>query len=115
MVALQISGGHWTVLQSVAWVGMVVSYTQTDDSLASAVEKTFDGQHPCDLCEVVKDGRNADREQDVQKTLVKLDGVLVEQRALPLPRVMATDYDESAPSEWAALQAGVPTPPPRRA
>ena len=67
VAALQISGGHWTVLQSVAWVGMVVSYTQADDSLATAVEKTFDGQHPCNLCEVVKDGREADREQDLQK------------------------------------------------
>ena len=27
VAALQISGGHWTLLQSVAWVGMVVSYT----------------------------------------------------------------------------------------
>ena len=103
------------MLQSVAWVGMVVSYTQTDDSLASAVEKTFDGQHPCDLCEAVKDGREADREQAVQKRVVKLDGVLVEQRSMPLPRVMPTDYNECAPSEWAALPAGVPTPPPRRA
>lgn len=103
------------MLQSVAWVGMVVSYTQADDSLATAVEKTFDGQHPCDLCEVVKDGREADREQDLQKRVVKLDGVLVEQRSLPLPRVIAKEYDECAPGAWVALPAAVPTPPPRRA
>ena len=101
------------MLQSVAWVGMVVSYTQTDNSLATAVEKTFDGQHPCDLCEVVKDGRESDREQDRQKHVVKLDGVLVEQRSMSLPIATPTDYHEYALSRWLALPAGVPTPPPR--
>ena len=57
VLALMVSIGlHWAFLQSVAWVGMVVSYSQTD-SLSIALEKTFDGQHPCRLCHFVKDGQ----------------------------------------------------------
>ena len=35
-------GGHWAVLQSVAWVGMAVSYSQ-NASFKEALQKTFDG------------------------------------------------------------------------
>jgi hypothetical protein len=44
-----IAGGHWAVLQSVAWTGMVIEYSR-DASLTSALSKTFDGKHPCTLC-----------------------------------------------------------------
>jgi hypothetical protein len=44
-----IAGGHWAVLQSVAWAGMVNDYSRTD-GLAVAVEKTFSGGYPCAMC-----------------------------------------------------------------
>jgi len=47
-------GGHWAVLQSVAWVSMAVTYSKTD-SLEVALKKTFDGRHPCKLCAAVKE------------------------------------------------------------
>jgi hypothetical protein len=59
-------GAHWLVLQSVAWVGMVVSYSQ-EASVTEAISKTFDGEHPCRLCEFVKEGRKAEGQQ--QKAL----------------------------------------------
>ena len=55
MLAL-VLGLHWSLLQTVAWVGMAVQFSKSD-TLANAISKTFDGQHPCSLCKVVKHGR----------------------------------------------------------
>ncbi len=48
-------GLHWAVIQGVAWTTMLVSYSQSG-GLIQAVAKTFDGQHPCPLCEAVEEG-----------------------------------------------------------
>lgn len=73
-------GGHWPLLQSVAWVNMLVKFSQTD-SLAAAVQKTFDGKHGCNLCELVKTGKEAEQKQAAQFPVTKLDLFLV--HALP--------------------------------
>jgi hypothetical protein len=60
-VALILSiGAHWALLQSIAWIGMTVSYSQ-GASIATALEKTFDGKHPCPLCKLVKKGQATER------------------------------------------------------
>ena len=53
-------GLHWTAIQSMAWTSMIVSRARTG-SLSEALRTTFDGQHPCRLCLVVREGRAADR------------------------------------------------------
>jgi hypothetical protein len=63
-------GLHWAVLQTVAWAGMVVAYSQ-NSTLREAVSKTFDGQHPCPLCKAIEQGREHEKQQD-QKTLKSL-------------------------------------------
>jgi hypothetical protein len=65
-------GGHWAFLQTVAWVGMTVSYSQ-NDSISKALSKTFDGKHPCKLCQLVKKGKTTEQESDSQPGLQKLD------------------------------------------
>ena len=62
-------GLHWALLQSVAWVGMMVSYSR-DASFTVAVSKTFDGKHPCAMCKMIKKGR-ADEQAKQQKQNVK--------------------------------------------
>ena len=62
-VALAIcsaSGAHWVLMQSVAWVGMVATFAQ-DRPLAQAVSDALDGQHPCDLCKAIADGKKSER------------------------------------------------------
>lgn len=66
------AGAHWTILQSVAWVGMTVSFAQTAP-LSEALAKTFDGKHPCHLCRLVQDGKKSEKRQDAQTESVKLD------------------------------------------
>ena len=103
-------GGHWAVLQSVAWVGMAVSYSQ-NASFKEALQKTFDGQHPCKLCKVVEAGRKAEKHQQTGSPPLKLEFVLsaLGLSIYPPPLV---DVVPSAPaaSDW--LADAPPVPPP---
>ena len=60
-------GLHWAFLQTVAWTGMIISYSQ-GSSFKEAVAKTFDGKHPCSLCKVIQQGRAEEKKQDQQQT-----------------------------------------------
>ncbi|MFN2426729.1 MAG: hypothetical protein ABR587_09835 [Candidatus Binatia bacterium] len=51
-----ISGGHWMVLQSVAWSRMFAANARTD-TLVLAVAKTFDSEHRCGMCHQIQRGR----------------------------------------------------------
>jgi hypothetical protein len=66
------TGSHWFFLQSIAWVGMAVEFSRTEP-IATALEKTFSGQHPCGLCEVVDQGRKAEKKAEFQTPQIKLD------------------------------------------
>lgn len=67
VLALAVSVGlHWGFLQSVAWVGMVASYSR-DASFTDALGKTFDGKHPCKLCTSIKKGRAEEKKQDQER------------------------------------------------
>jgi hypothetical protein len=78
-------GLHWALLQTVAWTGMLITYTR-HASFQEAFTKTFDGQHPCALCKVIKNGRAEEKQQEQQqvKPGFKLDAGLVWQ---------ATEFD----------------------
>ena len=70
-------GLHWTVLQSIAWTGMIISYS-SNVSFKEAVAKTFDGKHPCSLCKAIAKGQAGEKQQDTQsKSSSKQDFGLV--------------------------------------
>ena len=90
-------GLHWAFLQTVAWTGMIASYSQ-DSSLSEAIFKTFDGAHPCKLCIAIEQGRAAEKKSDQEKNKTdnKLDlGILSEPfifyAACPSDLVTASD------------------------
>lgn len=64
-------GLQWTLLQTVAWTGMIFAYSR-DNSIRQALSMTFDGQHPCCLCKVIKQGRAAEKQQENEAPLNKL-------------------------------------------
>ena len=111
IAAVQILGGHWAVLQTVAWTGMLVDFAQRD-SLAAAVTKTFDGAHPCSLCESVTEGRQQEKKQEAAIVVAKLDAVLAPALALPQPHVEMWPYAVGLISAD-ARDFAPPTPPPR--
>ena len=65
-------GLHWAVLQTAAWVGMVISYSQTT-SLEEALVKTFDGRHPCCLCKHICEGKKSEKKSDRKLDLKKFE------------------------------------------
>ncbi len=65
-------GFHWTLLQSAAWVGMMVNYS-CQGSIKDAVSKTFDGQHPCPLCKLVREGKKSEKKPEAQQVVKKID------------------------------------------
>ena len=107
-------GLHWALLQSIAWVGMIASYSRVA-SLAEALSKTFDGKHPCCLCKLIQKGRAEEKQQE-QKQKVKpgskIDLGLVWQRAafeFTAPRAPILSFAMGAPSRHEAP----PKPRPR--
>ena len=114
-----IAGGHWAVLQSVAWVEMLHSYSQHSGSMAVAFEKTFDGQHPCELCQQIQAGKAKERRESPTapstKDDAKVKALLVDS---VLPAFARTTEEISfrravfAPGSRRAERP--PTPPPRR-
>lgn len=64
VTALACSMGlHWGFFQSVAWVGMVINYSQ-DAPLTEALVKTFDGKHPCCLCKEIAKGKQSEKKSE---------------------------------------------------
>ena len=73
IVALLLSGGtHWCALQSVAWTAMLVTRAR-ETSLADAVKATFDGAHPCSLCEKIETGRASEKRHDGPVLTAKIE------------------------------------------
>ncbi len=65
-------GGHWAVLQTVAWASMIVDYSRTS-ALSVAVEKTFDGQHPCRICTEIQKGRQSEKTHEALQLVKKIE------------------------------------------
>ncbi len=65
-------GGHWALLQSVAWTQMLVERTQAA-SFGEAVKTTFDGAHPCAMCKRISDGKQKEQQPSQELSKVKLD------------------------------------------
>jgi hypothetical protein len=59
---LGATGTHWVVLQSVAWATMLADNVGTAP-LSAAIEKTFDGKHPCPLCKQIAVGRKSEKRE----------------------------------------------------
>lgn len=75
-------GAQWTLLQAVAWTRMLVTYSH-DHSWSEAVQMTFDGRHPCDLCHFIRAARSLEHPQ----TLVALSTELRQIIECDLPPV----------------------------
>lgn len=80
-------GMHWSVLQGIAWTGMLIS-NLAENSVVEAVEKTFDGEHPCPLCLAVKEGQQKEKDDSkpvAAKSVKKFEAVLSSESRLVPP------------------------------
>jgi hypothetical protein len=108
-----VTGGHWALLQSVAWVSMAARYSH-DSMLKEALVKTFDGQHPCGLCKLVEKGKSAEKKQDTLRVDVKFD-FLPARIAPQLYPPPAFTFPTSEPGTPPTRTESPPSPPPRLA
>ncbi len=115
MLGLVLSLGlHWTVLQSAAWVGMVVAYAKSA-TLSEALEKTFDGAHPCRLCKIVDSGAKGEGDQNKSDTAAKvkkMDLILASIENLVVPTRTSPEFLSVSQSPL-VRQSAPPVPPPR--
>ncbi|HUA68059.1 MAG TPA: hypothetical protein VMA13_05880 [Candidatus Saccharimonadales bacterium] len=63
---------QWMVLQSVAWAGMIISYSEKAP-LKVALMHTFDGKHPCPLCKAIAAAKKSERKNDFTLQVKKLE------------------------------------------
>ena len=104
-------GAHWAILQSVAWTGMVISYSQ-HGSLRDAFRNTFDGKHPCSMCKAIKCCRRSEQNNDQEKLLLKFDLFVLSSRGAALfPPVLETLRPGVLLAPGWAMDSP-PTPPP---
>jgi len=57
--------GHFGVLQAVAWGKMLWSFTHENGSLLVAAKQTFDGEHPCHMCDSIKEAKGKEQNSPV--------------------------------------------------
>jgi len=96
-----VAGGHWGALQTVAWTGMLWTYTQEDGSLLSGVKKTFDGEHPCTMCDSIKTAKS----QESTKPVTVVSSKKIEAFSPPLRAALPPrDCREFVFAPWAGLR-----------
>jgi hypothetical protein len=71
---LAATGGHWALLQTVAWTNMLADNLRTE-SLGAAIAKTFDGEHPCSMCKAISKGKKSEQKTEFPLLAKKLDFV----------------------------------------
>ena len=106
-------GLHWPFLQSFAWSTMLVD-NLTTSSFSVAVQRTFDGKHPCALCKAIAEGKKSEKKSDSLVSLKKFEGLNEPVGVVILPAASFPTVDaQDAPFE--TLLRTPPTPPPRAA
>ncbi|MCE9542852.1 MAG: hypothetical protein K8R38_04950 [Verrucomicrobia bacterium] len=67
-----IAGGHWAMLQSVAWAGMVKDFSRSG-TIVEAVSKTLDGKHPCSMCKKIAKAKSSETSEEKGPSSVKAE------------------------------------------
>lgn len=106
-------GGHLALLQTIAWGNMLVDYS-SNGSFSEAVGKTFDGEHPCHLCKVVKKSKSEEKRKPLLKSEMKWEVAMPAPVRVPVPwstelEFRVTEYSGA----YVEVHLAVPVQPPR--
>jgi hypothetical protein len=102
-------GGPLALLQGVAWATMIRDYSRTG-SVTAAVEKTFDGKHPCALCKKIAAQRSHEEKAPVTVKVDKKAEVFIasDGASIPLPVIRPFAYP---PHSFANVPEHLSAPP----
>ena len=117
---LHLCGGHYGVLQVLAWGGMIVDYS-AKEGLAEGVKQTFDGDHPCELCRSIAKAKQDEREAPENPVETTGSGLALKNLMAPRTvRISDPRHSEYLPPAFASLRQtpgclrlGPEPPPPR--
>lgn len=120
---LHLCGGHYGVLQGIAWTQMLIRYSAEEGWIEGA-KQTFDGEHPCGLCVAISEAKQNDSSSDAPSSNRRGVDTGLELKPCPLPKSI-TLASLSAfgvpPSGLAKTRSSIPRlpsapepPPPRR-
>jgi hypothetical protein len=118
VVTLSLSlGMHWAALQSLAWTSMFLARFQAVP-LLEALRTTFDGEHPCQLCLVVRDGKSAEQRDPVvpapwTKSVLKLELFVGSVTPLVVLDVCSVPRPQISTFFFSSRSDPPPRPPPR--
>jgi len=106
------NGALWDSAQVFAWGKMVHEYSQTMP-LSTAIEKTFDGSEPCEICVVVKDAQQQYPAQKMDRS--SSDKVLLAYHPTETVVIEAPTYSWPGPTDHTGQlrTESVPMRPPR--
>ena len=107
------TGLQWAALQTVAWTAMLAGNLR-GNSVALALNKTFDGRHPCCLCKAIAAGKRSEKKSESVSPAAKMEFPLQAEAAQLFP---PSRFGESLPQDFFArsLAQPPPVPPPRPA
>jgi hypothetical protein len=109
------NGAVWNVVQVVGWAKMFHDYAQVMPA-AQALELTFDGSAPCDLCHLAQEGQDATRDpQAPAPQSGGLEKILLIAECTAAPVLVAPDFAWPGIVDLSGLTRteSVPVLPPR--
>jgi hypothetical protein len=102
---------HWALLQTVAWTTMLAGNLQSF-SIHDALARTFDGQHPCPLCQAIAAAKKSQQKNQFALEKQKLEFPPIDPKEI----LIAPSRVELFPREnffADSLPQKPPVPPPR--
>lgn len=113
LALLGLCGGHWWIVQGVAWAGMVQDYS-AHTSLIRAVGMTISGEFPCAMCAKIAESKKHEAQPEtVQFVKAQKDIIGVTLFKLSYPPEFSPAYFWNKTDCYLAPQFDRPTPPPR--
>ncbi len=109
------NGAIWNVVQVVGWAKMLHDYSQVM-STTQALQLTFDGSAPCDLCHIAQAGQDADRNIPSPAALgAATEKILLISECAPALVLVVPDFSWPGVADAAGLTRteAVPVRPPR--
>jgi hypothetical protein len=107
---LAATGGHWALLQTVAWTNMLADNLQTA-SLSEALTRTFDGKHPCAMCKGISAAKKSEKKAEFPTLGTKLEFVS-ERPAFVFSAPADFHLLTALPAALTSWTEAPPTPPP---
>jgi hypothetical protein len=116
---LHLAGGPYALIQTCAWIGMIVTYSQKD-GIAQGVRDTFSGEKPCHLCTKIATAKKDESKQPLSKDvdLSALSKLRTECLAQEIIRLKPPHHVEHQPQSildrgvWMSRWLDAPVSPP---